>query len=81
MRTTIIEDGVETDVPDYATVQGIFIGVVAAFIILITIVGPEYVHIALRPFQKLVDFTFSETTDPTSKRPKQPSRMVQDAKR
>ncbi|TEB27753.1 carboxylic acid transporter [Coprinellus micaceus] len=41
MRTTIIKDGVATDVPDYATVQGIFIGCVAAFIIFITIIGPE----------------------------------------
>ena len=36
--------GVRTLVPGYAIVQGIFIGVVAAFVILITIVGPEYVH-------------------------------------
>ncbi|TFK46144.1 MFS general substrate transporter [Heliocybe sulcata] len=41
LRTTIIKNGVPTDVPDYATVQGIFIGVVAAFVIIITIVGPE----------------------------------------
>ncbi|KAJ3510375.1 hypothetical protein NLJ89_g4715 [Agrocybe chaxingu] len=41
LRTTIIQDGVPTDVPDYALVQGIFIGVVAAFVIFITIVGPE----------------------------------------
>ena len=36
--------GVLTPVPGYAMVQGIFIGVVSAFVILITIVGPEYVH-------------------------------------
>ncbi|KAJ8518320.1 hypothetical protein ONZ45_g4591 [Pleurotus djamor] len=41
LRTTIIKDGVPTDVPDYATVQGILIGVVAAFVIFITIIGPE----------------------------------------
>ncbi|KAF9497945.1 MFS general substrate transporter [Pleurotus eryngii] len=41
LRTTIIKDGVPTDVPDYATVQGILIGVVAAFVIIITIIGPE----------------------------------------
>ncbi|KAF9014018.1 carboxylic acid transporter protein [Cyathus striatus] len=41
LRTTIIEDGKVTDVPDYATVQGILIGVVAAFVIFITIIGPE----------------------------------------
>lgn len=37
-------DGVLTVVPGYATVQGIFIGVVAGFVILITIIGPECVH-------------------------------------
>ncbi|KAG9220364.1 hypothetical protein PLEOSDRAFT_1089311 [Pleurotus ostreatus PC15] len=41
LRTTIIKNGVPTDVPDYATVQGILIGVVAAFVIIITIIGPE----------------------------------------
>lgn len=37
MRTTI--NG--KDVPDYATVQGILIGVVAAFVVVVTIIGPE----------------------------------------
>ncbi|RXW24369.1 hypothetical protein EST38_g1483 [Candolleomyces aberdarensis] len=41
LRTTIIKNGVPTVVPDYATVQGIFIGVIAAFVIFITIIGPE----------------------------------------
>lgn len=41
MRTTIIVNGVVTDVPDYAKVQGIFIGVVAAFVFCVTLVGPE----------------------------------------
>ncbi|PPQ89293.1 hypothetical protein CVT25_000918 [Psilocybe cyanescens] len=41
LRTTVIENGKVTDVPDYATVQGILIGVVAAFVIFITIIGPE----------------------------------------
>ncbi|KAG5643731.1 hypothetical protein DXG03_009721 [Asterophora parasitica] len=41
LRTTIIKNGVLTDVPDYAKVQGILIGVVAAFVIFITIIGPE----------------------------------------
>ncbi|KAF8876383.1 major facilitator superfamily domain-containing protein [Infundibulicybe gibba] len=41
LRTTIIKDGKVTDVPDYATVQGILIGVVAAFVVFITIIGPE----------------------------------------
>ncbi|KAG0708459.1 carboxylic acid transporter protein [Suillus ampliporus] len=41
MKTTIIKNGVPTVVADYATVQAIFIGVVAAFVIIITIIGPE----------------------------------------
>jgi len=40
-RTTVIKNGKPTEVADYATVQGIFIGVVAAFVIVITIIGPE----------------------------------------
>ena len=35
----IIVEGKST--PDYATVQGIFIGVVAAFTLVMTIIGPE----------------------------------------
>ncbi|KAF8074168.1 MFS general substrate transporter [Lyophyllum atratum] len=41
LKTTIIKNGVPTVVADYATVQGILIGVVAAFVIFITIIGPE----------------------------------------
>ena len=41
LRTTIMVDGKPKDVPDYATVQGILIGVVAAFVVFITIIGPE----------------------------------------
>ncbi|KAL4073176.1 major facilitator superfamily domain-containing protein [Scleroderma yunnanense] len=41
IRTTIVENGVKKNVPDYATVQGILIGVVAAYLICITILGPE----------------------------------------
>jgi len=41
LRTTIVEKGILTEVPDYATVQGILIGVVAAFVFVITLVGPE----------------------------------------
>ncbi|KAG1727821.1 carboxylic acid transporter protein [Suillus lakei] len=41
LKTTIIKNGVPTVVPDYATVQAIFIGVVAAFVVIITIIGPE----------------------------------------
>ncbi|KAI9456312.1 carboxylic acid transporter protein [Boletus coccyginus] len=40
-QTYEVVRGVRTVVPGYAMVQGIFIGVVAAFVILITIVGPE----------------------------------------
>jgi SHS family lactate transporter-like MFS transporter len=41
LKTTIIESGKPTIVPDYAKVQGILIGVVAAFVLIITIIGPE----------------------------------------
>lgn len=41
LKTTIIKNGEPTVVPDYAKVQGIFIGCVAAFVIFITIIGPE----------------------------------------
>ncbi|KAF8889877.1 major facilitator superfamily domain-containing protein [Infundibulicybe gibba] len=41
LRTTIIKAGVVTNIPDYATVQGILIGAVAAFVIITTIIGPE----------------------------------------
>ncbi|KAF8609835.1 MFS general substrate transporter [Ceratobasidium sp. AG-I] len=38
MRTTVRGQ----DVPDYAKVQGIFLGVVAAYLIVVTIFGPEH---------------------------------------
>ena len=41
LRTTIFKDGQLIDVPDYAKVQGIFIGVVAAYLFVVTLVGPE----------------------------------------
>ncbi|KIO06088.1 hypothetical protein M404DRAFT_999301 [Pisolithus tinctorius Marx 270] len=41
IRTTITVGGVTKNVPDYATVQGILIGVVAAYLIIVTILGPE----------------------------------------
>ncbi|TBU41592.1 MFS general substrate transporter [Dichomitus squalens] len=42
LHTTIMgKDGKPTVVSDYATVQGILIGVVAAFVLVVTIVGPE----------------------------------------
>ncbi|KAK0187495.1 carboxylic acid transporter [Armillaria mellea] len=41
-RTTITKaDGTTEDVPDYAKVQGILIGCVAVFLIVVTILGPE----------------------------------------
>ncbi|KAI3605293.1 carboxylic acid transporter [Moniliophthora roreri] len=43
IRTTILspKTGQLEDVPDYATVQGILIGCVAAYILVVTILGPE----------------------------------------
>jgi len=41
LKTTIIVDGVAKVVPDYARVQGILIGTVAAYIIFLTVIGPE----------------------------------------
>jgi MFS transporter, SHS family, lactate transporter len=43
LKTTIIKNGKRTVVPDYATVQGILLGTIAALVIFITIIGPEYV--------------------------------------
>ena len=51
----MVKDGVLTAIPGYAEVQGIFIGVVAAFVIIITIIGPEYVHLFLRFLIAVVD--------------------------
>ncbi|KAI0026426.1 hypothetical protein K488DRAFT_92599, partial [Vararia minispora EC-137] len=41
LKVTVIKNGVPTQVDDYATVQGILIGVVVAFVMLMTIIGPE----------------------------------------
>ncbi|KZV71549.1 carboxylic acid transporter [Peniophora sp. CONT] len=41
LRTTVTIHGVTKEVADYATVQGILIGVVAAFILIVTVLGPE----------------------------------------
>jgi MFS transporter, SHS family, lactate transporter len=43
LKTTVIKAGKRVVVPDYATVQGILIGTVAAYIIFLVIIGPEYV--------------------------------------
>jgi SHS family lactate transporter-like MFS transporter len=40
-RTTIQGPNGPEDVPNYALVQGIFIGVVAAYVIILTLIGPE----------------------------------------
>jgi SHS family lactate transporter-like MFS transporter len=42
LKTNIYVDGQVQSVADYATVQGIFIGTVAAYVILVTIFGPEH---------------------------------------
>ena len=41
LYTTVTLNGQTKQVPDYATVQGILIGVVAASILVVTILGPE----------------------------------------
>ncbi|KAF8489061.1 carboxylic acid transporter [Russula emetica] len=41
MKITIIKNGKPEVVPDYAKVQGILLGTIAAFVIFITIIGPE----------------------------------------
>lgn len=41
LKTTASIDGKTTVVPNYAEVQGILIGVVVAFVIFITLIGPE----------------------------------------
>jgi SHS family lactate transporter-like MFS transporter len=41
LKTTIIKNGQPTRVADYAKVQGMLLGIVAAFVIFITVIGPE----------------------------------------
>ena len=43
MKTTIMKNGKLTVVPDYAKVQGMLLGGIAAFVIFITVIGPECV--------------------------------------
>ena len=45
LQTTIVVNGVSKRVADYATVQGILIGVVAAYVVIVTILGPECVYL------------------------------------
>lgn len=49
MKTTIIKDGKAEVVPDYAKVQGILLGTIAAFVIFITTIGPEWVSFLIYP--------------------------------
>lgn len=41
LKITVVQNGVVKQVPDYAKVQGILIGVVAAFVFVLTLIGPE----------------------------------------
>lgn len=41
LKKTVVRDGKVEVIPDYATVQGILIGAIAAFVIFITVIGPE----------------------------------------
>ncbi|KAI9448813.1 carboxylic acid transporter [Lactarius psammicola] len=41
LKKTVVRNGKVEVVPDYATVQGILLGAIAAFVIFITIIGPE----------------------------------------
>ena len=75
----MIKNGVQTAVPGYAKVQGIFIGVVAAFVILITIVGPEYVYLLVRFLTAVVyDVTSLGNMLPTLNSTRRRSKKVQD---
>jgi hypothetical protein len=47
MKITIIKNGKPEVVPDYAKVQGILLGTIAAFVIFITIIGPECVFVLI----------------------------------
>jgi SHS family lactate transporter-like MFS transporter len=41
LKTTVIRNGKAVEVADYAKVQGMLLGTVAAFVIFITLIGPE----------------------------------------
>ncbi|KAF9458790.1 carboxylic acid transporter [Collybia nuda] len=41
LRTTVVKDGKVTNVPDYAKVQGILIGAVVVYLIIVVVFGPE----------------------------------------
>jgi hypothetical protein len=66
LETTIIRNGKPTVVPDYATVQGILLGAVSAFVIFITIIGPECVSCLCHPSKlRNADFPGVGTTGRT----------------
>lgn len=50
MKTKIITDGKRVVVPDYARVQGILVGIVAAYILFFIIIGPECVTASPQAF-------------------------------
>ncbi|KAH9057483.1 carboxylic acid transporter [Lactarius vividus] len=41
LKKTVVRGGKVEEVPDYATVQGILLGAIATFVIIITTIGPE----------------------------------------
>ncbi len=43
LKTTVIKNGVPTVVPDYGAVQGILMGSVVAFCVIMIVIGPECV--------------------------------------
>jgi uncharacterized YccA/Bax inhibitor family protein len=69
MKITIIKNGKPEVVPDYAKVQGMLLGAIAAFVIFITVIGPECVfvtHFFLPNLGTLIcAFFFTETMDLT----------------
>lgn len=41
LKKTVVRNGKVELIPDYATVQGILLGAIATFVIIITTIGPE----------------------------------------
>jgi hypothetical protein len=60
MKFTIIKNGKLEVVPDYAKVQGILLGAIAAFVIFIAIIGPE----CAREYPRLEQITFQALHSP-----------------
>jgi hypothetical protein len=77
LKTTIVVDGVGETVNDYARVQGILIGTVSAYIIFLTIIGPECVLLfSLATLQFLRPLCVG-TTDRSLNNTISPSRVAQ----